>query len=158
MKFRMLDRIDAWEPQRAIRGVKAVSFEEYELREPLGYEPYLPESLILESLFQLANWLVILSSDYGEMSLGAQLDEARFLRPLVPGSRMELDVVVTAWGDQGATVDGTVSDGRQTIVTVQRCLLSFVPLAEYHDADDLRVLYSEIHRPPQTQTAPLGAN
>ena len=63
MKFRLVDRILDWEPRRVIRGVKAVSFEEYELKRAWGDEPCLPESLVLESLLQLGNWLVIRSSD-----------------------------------------------------------------------------------------------
>lgn len=155
MKFRMVDRISAWEPRQAICGIKAVSFEEYELREPLGYEPYLPESLILESLFQLANWLVILSTDYEQMCVGAQWDEARFLDTLRPGSRMAMEVTVSGWRDDSVIVDGAVSNGRKTVVTVRRCLAAFVPLADYHDPDDLRVLFSEIHRPDVTPQ--LGA-
>jgi 3-hydroxymyristoyl/3-hydroxydecanoyl-(acyl carrier protein) dehydratase len=160
MKFRMVDRISAWEPRQVIRGIKTVSFEEYELRKPLGYEPYLPESLILESLFQLANWLVILSTDYTQMCVGAQWDEARFLDTLGPGSRMAMEVTVSGWRDDSVIVDGivsdgivsdgTVSDGRKTVVTVRRCLAAFVPLADYYDPDDLRVLFSEIHRPDAT--------
>jgi 3-hydroxymyristoyl/3-hydroxydecanoyl-(acyl carrier protein) dehydratase len=146
MKFRMVDRIAEWEPREVIRGIKTVSFEEYELREPLGYEPYLPESLILESLFQLANWLVILSTDYRQMCIGAQWDEARFLDTLRPGSRMAMEVTVSGWRDDSVIVDGKVSDGRTTVVTVRRCLAAFVPLADYYDPEDLRVLYSEIHR------------
>ena len=147
MKFRMVDRISAWEPRQVIHGIKAVSFEEYELREPLGYEPYLPESLILESLFQLANWLVILSTDYEQMCIGAQWDEVRFFDTLRPGSRMVMKVAVSGWRDDSVIVNGTVSNGRKTVVTVRRCLAAFVPLADYYDPDDLRVLFSEIHRP-----------
>jgi 3-hydroxymyristoyl/3-hydroxydecanoyl-(acyl carrier protein) dehydratase len=147
MKFRMVDRIVAWEPQRTIRGVKAVSFEEYELRRPLGYPPALPETLILESLFQLANWLVILSTDYSRMAIGTQLDKARFLSPLLPGRRLELEIAVRGWHDDGIWIEGSASDGQQTIAVADRCLAMLFPLSDYYDADDLRVLYSEIYRP-----------
>jgi 3-hydroxymyristoyl/3-hydroxydecanoyl-(acyl carrier protein) dehydratase len=147
MKFRMIDRILAWAPRRMIRGLKAVSFEEYELRGRLGYPPALPESLILESLFQLANWLVILSTDYTRMGVGTQLDEARFLAPACPGRRLEMEIVVRGWRDDGIWIEGAASDGQQTIVAARRCLAMLVPLADYCDPDDLRVLYSEIYRP-----------
>jgi 3-hydroxymyristoyl/3-hydroxydecanoyl-(acyl carrier protein) dehydratase len=154
MKFRMVDRILAWQPHSAIRGVKALSFEEYELREPLGYPPALPESLILESLFQLANWLVMLSTDYRQACIGAQLDEARFLHPLLPGRRMLMDVTVESWRDDGVIVAGAVSDERQPITIVQRCVAAIVPLADFYDPDDLRVLYSEIYRPQEELLCP----
>jgi 3-hydroxymyristoyl/3-hydroxydecanoyl-(acyl carrier protein) dehydratase len=149
MKFRMVDRILAWEPRRLIRGVKALSFEEYALRERLGRSPSLPESLILESLFQLANWLVILSTDYEHMCIGAQFDEARFFAPLLPGQRLQMEVAACGWRDDSVIVEGAVSDGRQSIAVVRRCLAALLPLAEYYDPGDLQVLYSEIYRPEE---------
>lgn len=145
MKFRMVDRILAWEPRRMIRGVKAVSFEEYELRERLGDEPCLPESLVMEALFQLGNWLVVLSTDYTQMGLVVQWDEVRFLNRLRPGRRLLMEVNVHAWRDDGILLDGSASDGEKTIATGSRCLAVPVSLADYQDPDDLRVLFSEIH-------------
>ena len=52
MRFRMVDRIDAYQARSSISGAKTVSFEEYSLRTALGCEASLPESLLLESLFQ----------------------------------------------------------------------------------------------------------
>jgi 3-hydroxymyristoyl/3-hydroxydecanoyl-(acyl carrier protein) dehydratase len=160
MKFRMVDRILAWEPRRMIRGVKAVSFEEYELRERLGDEPCLPESLVMEALFQLGNWLIVLSSDYTRMGLVVQWGEVRFLARLRPGRRLLMEVNVRTWRDDGILLDGSASDGEKTIVTGSRCLAVPVALADYRDPDDLRVLFSEIHPgedPKSCETAPCPA-
>ena len=89
MKFRMVDRILAWEARRMIRGIKTVSFEEYELKERLGDEPCLPESLLMESLFQLGNWLVILSSDFSQMGMVVRLEEVQFDARLASGRSIE---------------------------------------------------------------------
>jgi len=145
MKFRMVDGILAWEPRRVIRGIKAVSFEEYELRERLGDEPCLPESLMMEALFQLANWLIILSTDYTQAGLGVQWDEIRFLDRLRPGRRLHMEIVVQAWREDSILVDGSASDGERTIATGSRCMVALVPLADYQDPQDLRVLFSEIY-------------
>lgn len=145
MKFRMVDRIVAWTPRRVIRGIKAVSFEEYELRRRLGDEPCLPESLVMEALFQLGNWLVVLSSDYAQMGMVVQWDEIRFLGRLRPGQRLHMEVAVRTWRDDGIVLDGSASDGEKTIAIGGRCLAVPVALSDYHDPDDLRVLFSEIH-------------
>jgi 3-hydroxymyristoyl/3-hydroxydecanoyl-(acyl carrier protein) dehydratase len=147
MEFRLVDRIGRWESRRVIRGVKNVSWEECRLREPLGYPAYLPESLILESLFQLVNWLVILSTDFQQACLGAQFDKAQFLSPLGPNRRMEMEVTVCGWRDDSAIVDGTVWDSGRTVVVVKRCLAAFVPIGDHFDPDHLRAIYSEIFRP-----------
>jgi 3-hydroxymyristoyl/3-hydroxydecanoyl-(acyl carrier protein) dehydratase len=149
MKFRMVDRILGWEPRRWIRGVKTVSFEEYQLRQRLGDEACLPESLVLESLFQLGNWLMILSSDYARMGVVVQFDEARFLNRLRPGCRLLMEVNVHRWREDGMILDGQADDGRQSIVTGRRCLAVPVALEDYYDPEDLRVLFSEIYRPEE---------
>ena len=160
MKFRMVDRILTWEPRRTISGIKAVAFEEYELRERLGDEPCLPESLVMESLFQLGNWLVVLSTDYAQMSLIVRWDEVRFLERLRPGQRLHMDVVVRTWRDDGIVFDGSASDGHRVVATGSRFLAVPANLTDYHDPDDLRVLYSEIHvdeGPEPDETVPCPA-
>jgi 3-hydroxyacyl-[acyl-carrier-protein] dehydratase len=147
MKFRMVDRILDWEPHRMIRGIKAVSFEEYELRQRLGYPPALPESLVMESLFQLANWLVILSTNFEQMGIAIKLDEAKFFGPVLPGRRLYMEAFVRGWHEDSAILEGTVSDDEKIVATGTRCLTALLPLAEYYVPDDLRVLFSEIYRP-----------
>jgi 3-hydroxyacyl-[acyl-carrier-protein] dehydratase len=147
MKFRMVDRILAWQPQTLIRGSKTVSFEEYNLRAPLAQPPCLPESLLLESFFQLGNWLIVLSSDFTQMGLIVRTEEVRFTRPLLPGERLDMELTVRRYRDDGVLFDGIgLAAGREVAVGIG-CLAALAPLADFTDPDDLRVLFSEIHRP-----------
>lgn len=155
MKFRMVDRILAWEPRRSIRGTKAVSFEEYQLREPLSDEPCLPESLLVESFLQLGNWLVILSSDFTEMALMVRFEEIRFLDRLRPGESLRMEVEARSYRSDGVVLDGRGLAGSRTIAEGRGCLATPVPLADYHDADSLRVLFSEIYQPEEEPTGGL---
>ncbi len=150
MKFRMVDRIISYEPKRRILGIKTVSFEEYSLRSPLGYEERLPESLLMESLFQLGNWLIILSSDYTQMGLVVRTGVVRFLEPLRPGEKMVMELVVRSYRSDGVVFDGAACVGERRIAEGQRCLALPTPLDEYCNPDDLKVLFSEIHRPEET--------
>jgi 3-hydroxymyristoyl/3-hydroxydecanoyl-(acyl carrier protein) dehydratase len=147
MKFRLVDRIVAWEARESIRGVKGVSFEEYELRRALGDEPCLPESLVVESLLQLGNWLVILSSDFTEMALIFRIEEIRFRDRLRPGQRLLGEVRVRSYRPDGILFDGYARVGAEVVAEGRGCLASPVPLAEFHDPQDLRVLFSEIYMP-----------
>jgi 3-hydroxymyristoyl/3-hydroxydecanoyl-(acyl carrier protein) dehydratase len=147
MKFRLVDRILDWEPRSRIRGVKAVSFEEYSLRDPLGDGGRLPESLLLESLFQLGNWLVVLSSDFRSMGLVIRLGRAEFLEAAGPGTRLELDVTVRSWRDDGILFDGRARARGRTIAAGEGCLAVPAPLEGYEDPVGLRTLFGEIHRP-----------
>jgi 3-hydroxyacyl-[acyl-carrier-protein] dehydratase len=147
MKFRMVDRILDWQPRRGIRGVKVASFEEYQLKESLGDEPCLPETLLIESLFQLGNWLVVLSSDFTEMGLVVRFEEIRFVGRLRPGESLLMEVEARSYRSDGVVLDGRALVGGLLIAEGRGCLATPVPLADYYDPDWLRVLFSEIYRP-----------
>ena len=147
MKFRMVDRIVEFASRRSICGIKTVSFEEYQLRSVFANQPCLPESLIMESLFQLGNWLIILTSDFSEMGLVIRTNEIRFERPLGPGENMLMQVQVRRYSDDGIVFDGQALVGQRVIARGSGCLAIRATLAEYHDPEDLKVLFSEIYRP-----------
>jgi len=147
MKFRMVDSILYWEAHRAIRGVKAASLEEYMLRGPLGYCEQLPESLLLGGMIQLAAWLTILSSDFTQMALPGEVGQVQFPSPVGPGQRVNLELVTRASAEGLIVVDGRGHVGGRLVVDVAELRLSVYPLTDYHDPEDLRVLFSEIHRP-----------
>ncbi len=147
MKFRLVDRITHWRPRESIRGVKTVSFEEYRLKAAFGDEPHLPETLLMEAMFQLGNWLVILSSDFERMGVVVRVGRVEFLGRVRPGDCVEMTATVRRWRDDGICFDGRAAvDGRAVAVGAE-CLAAPAPLAEFQDAEDLRVLYSQIHQP-----------
>lgn len=147
MKFRMVDRILSWEPRKAIRGIKVVSFEEYNLKATFGGPPALPETLLMESLFQLGNWLIMLSSDFTQMGMVIRVTEAHFNQPLRPGGSVRMEVEALSYRNDGVLFDGRGYVGDQLIGGGRGCLATLVPLEEFFNPADLRVLFSEIHRP-----------
>lgn len=147
MKFRMVDRIIDWQEREYIRGTKTVSFEEYNLKMRFGDEPHLPQTLLMESLFQLANWLVMLSTDFTRMVLVVRTGRINFLRPLGPGQKLSMEVQAASYRSDGIVFNGrTFAEGRE-IANGKGCLAIPVDLKDYHNPDDLRVLFSEIYRP-----------
>lgn len=147
MKFRMVDRILDWEPWRRIRGVKSVSFEEYRLPAVLGEgDAYLPRSLVLEGLVQLSNWLVMLSSDFSAAARTADIEQTRFHGAARPAHRIVFDAEVRTDGEQEIVFDGRATVEERLLMETAACRMNKAVLAEYYDPEDLRVLYSEIHR------------
>jgi 3-hydroxymyristoyl/3-hydroxydecanoyl-(acyl carrier protein) dehydratase len=144
MKFRFVDQIVAWSPWERIRGVKAVSFEEYQLKEAFGDEARLPETLLLESFFQLGNWLILLSSGFQQTGFVVRLNEARFYDSLRPGEAVCMDVTVTHRHEDGLELAGEGRVNDQVIVTGLGCLATPVPAADLFNPDELRVLFEEI--------------
>jgi 3-hydroxymyristoyl/3-hydroxydecanoyl-(acyl carrier protein) dehydratase len=147
MKFRYVDNIIDWTPGRRIRGVKAVSFEEYCMKEPFGGEPRLPETLLLESFLQLGNWLILLSSDFETMGRVARISSVRFLDSLRPGERVEMDVSVLRQNPDGIEFSGEGRVGGRLVIEGFGCLAAFVRAKDFINPVDMKTLFSEIHQP-----------
>jgi 3-hydroxyacyl-[acyl-carrier-protein] dehydratase len=156
MKFRLVDQISAWAPWQHISGVKAVSFEEYSLKEAFGDSPRLPEMLMLESLLQLGNWLIMLSSDFRQMGLLARLSQVRFQAPLLPGQKLQLEVRLVRRHEGGFQFDGQGRAEGRLVISGAGCVAALAPLAEYQNPEDLRVLFSEIYQPGAPASLPAG--
>lgn len=147
MKLRMVDRILEWRPRRSITGVKVVSLEEYSLRSPWGGQAALPESLLMEGLFQLGNWLIVLSSDFTQMGLLVRIQQVEFHDLLRPGQSLRMDIEVASYRQDGILFNGIATAAGRRIASGKGCLATPVDLADFHSPADLKVLFSEIHRP-----------
>jgi 3-hydroxymyristoyl/3-hydroxydecanoyl-(acyl carrier protein) dehydratase len=147
MKFRFVDRIVSWAPHERIRGVKTVSFEEYSLKEPFGDQARLPETLLLESVLQLGNWLILLSTDFRQMGMVIRISEVRFHGYLLPGQQLHLEVRLARRREDGFELCGEGRAQDRALISGLGCLAVPVEAAEYANPDDLRVLFSEIYQP-----------
>jgi 3-hydroxyacyl-[acyl-carrier-protein] dehydratase len=147
MRFRFVDRIVVWQPHERITGLKAVSFEEYSLKNAFGDEPRLPEMLLLESLLQLGNWLILLSTDFQQMGSVIRLHEVRFHGALRPGCVLHMEVTMLRHHADGFELCGEGRVDGQLVISGLGCLAAPLPAADYFNPDDLRVLFSEIYQP-----------
>ena len=147
MKFRMVDRIIEYEPAKRIRGVKTVTFEEYQLKSAFGNNYYLPESLILESFFQLGNWLIILTSDFTKMGLIVRTNEVVFDGVVGPGENIFMELTVRSYREDGVLFDGKALLDGKILAKGNGCLATLTLIENYYNSEDLKALFSEIYRP-----------
>ena len=152
MKFRLVDKIVTWSPYQSITGIKAVSFEEYSLKESFGDEPRLPETLLLESFLQLGNWLILLSSDFKDTGMVVRISEVHFHGFLSPGQQLRMEVTLARQREDGYELSGEGRVKGRTIISGLGCLAVPVPAAELVDPASLRVLFSEIYEPEDAVT------
>src|SRR5579872_2257851 len=113
----MVDAVVALEPGKSIQTIKNVTGNELQF---LGHFPehaVMPGTLIVEAIGQSASILFSKTTGTGTppgefLVLGA-INEMRFLVPVVPGNKLEMDIQVLkfiegfALIDAVATVDGT---------------------------------------------------
>jgi 3-hydroxyacyl-[acyl-carrier-protein] dehydratase len=125
----MVDRVLACEPGKRILALKNVSANEPHFAGHFPGRPVMPGVLILEAMAQAAGILVFrtLASrpDPDSVYYYAGIDRARFKRPVVPGDRLEIEVLILAskrgiWKFAcSARVEGAVVSEAQILCTVR---------------------------------------
>jgi 3-hydroxyacyl-[acyl-carrier-protein] dehydratase len=109
----MVDNVLALEPGKSIRTTKNVTGNELQF---LGHFPeyaVMPGTLIVEAIGQSASILFSKSTGTGTrpgefLVLGA-INEMRFLVPVVPGNRLEMEITVLKFIDDFALIEAVAA-------------------------------------------------
>lgn len=111
----LVDRVLELVPGERIRAVKAVSFNEPFFQGHFPARPVMPGVLVVEALAQAGGVLYQLTNGGGDddkVFYLVKVENARFSRMIVPGDRLELEVMIKrrirnmAWYSGIARVDG----------------------------------------------------
>ena len=109
----MIDNVVAIEPEKRIQAIKNVSGNELQF---LGHFPdhaVMPGTFIVEAIGQAASILFSTVTGAGlktgEFLVLGTINSMRFLVPVVPGDRMEIDVRVLKLVQDIALVEGSVT-------------------------------------------------
>jgi 3-hydroxyacyl-[acyl-carrier-protein] dehydratase len=89
--FLLVDRIEEFEPEKSIVGIKNVTFNEPFFPGHFPGKPIMPAVLILEALAQTGGILAFKS--FPELKGDVRfvgIDNARFRRPVTPGDQLKL--------------------------------------------------------------------
>ena len=116
----MVDSVISLEPGRSIRTTKNVTGNEIQF---LGHFPehaVMPGTLIVEeAIGQSASILFSATTGTGtrpgEFLVLGSINDARFLVPVVPGDRMEIDVQVLKFIEDFALVEGVATVDRRVV-------------------------------------------
>jgi 3-hydroxyacyl-[acyl-carrier-protein] dehydratase len=121
MRFTLLDRIDAHQPGKFLRGCKFLALGEEYLADHFPRFPVMPGVLMLQSVVDAASWLWRATSGYKHSVI--VLREARNVKYggfMQPGRRMDVAVELVKHDGAWATFKGKGSDDSgQTTVTAQ---------------------------------------
>jgi hypothetical protein len=95
-------------------------------------------------MFQLANWLIVLSTGFRKIGLILSVRSIRVKRPPTQGETVNLHVDWRASRPEGALFTGWGRVGDEEILTGEGCMAYLTDLCDLEDAGDLRVLFEEI--------------
>ncbi len=115
MRFLLVDRIVELDSGKMARGVKNASMTEDYLEQHFPDSPIVPGALIIESLVQLADWVIREASNHRQVGLVVEVERARFQRLVRPGDQLDLEVRVLELGQQAARFQGRVSLGGKRV-------------------------------------------
>lgn len=115
----MVDSVISLEPGSSIRTTKNVTGNEIQF---LGHFPeraVMPGTLIVEAIGQSASILFSKTTGTGtrpgEFLVLGSINDMRFLIPVVPGDRMEIDVQVLKFIEDFALVEGVATVDRTVV-------------------------------------------
>lgn len=149
MRFHLIDRVDAYEPAKSVRGRKLTSrFEEYWDETPDG--PVMPPPLALEALCQAGTWLIMISTERRKRAALLSVGAVDFLGPIVPGDVLELEGLVDSMNDEVAVISGRVTVEGRSVLEAREIMCVLI------DADDLADL-GDTYRLQQMLTRAGGA-
>ena len=145
MQWRLTDRITDFQPWRKLCADKAVSLEEYYLKERLGQPGEMPESLLLEACVQAAQWLVVVSSDFTKNAMVEAVVDFTVKRTLLPGEQGNIVITVKERDERSITVACSCHVSSEEIVSGEMALIP-VALAEHWVPGERKSLWREIFR------------
>ena len=115
--FLLVDKIIELEPKVRIVGIKQVTVNEHFFQGHFPGAPVMPGVLQIEALAQVGAILALREFEDRDSKIPffSGIDEAKFLRPVVPGDTLELEVTALRIGSKVqkmkgiARVDGNVT-------------------------------------------------
>ncbi len=117
----MVDRVTLLEPGKSIRTIKNVTGNEIQF---LGHFPehaVMPGTLIVEAIGQSASILFSKTTGTGtrpgEFLVLGSINNMRFLTPVVPGDRMEMELHVLKFVEDLALVEAVATVGHTVVAT-----------------------------------------
>ena len=137
MRFLLVDGIREIEPGERIVGVKNASMSEDFFTHHFPQRPIMPGLLVVESMVQLARWLVIADSGFTTSVLLDEVDRCKFRGFAVPGDQIAIEVRRQSVDADRHRFAGAASvDGRSTVTAAFSTRA--VPLTDLEDPARVR--------------------
>lgn len=152
MRFLLVDSILELETGARAVGVKNVAMSEDFLADHFPDRPIMPGVLILESLVQLADWVVREASDFEEMGILSSLDRIKFRRVTRPGDQLRLQVELASSNGGAYDFDGKAYTN-DALAASAKITLAAAPLGDYLDPEEARASLEILRQPRQPAEA-----
>lgn len=124
MRFLFYDRIIEMDIKKYAKATKMVSLADEYFPEHYPRCPIMPMTLVIETLAQLAGWLVVVSRDFRVGVILVLIEGVRLYRQVRPGDELILEVWILYSHHEGATLRGEVRIGNEIIAKIDRLVFA----------------------------------
>jgi 3-hydroxyacyl-[acyl-carrier-protein] dehydratase len=145
MRFHLIDRVDAWEPNASVTGRKVTSLSE-EYWEELDGALVMPPPLVLEALCQAGTWLVMISTERRKRAALLSIGTVEFLDDVHPGDVVLLEGTVDSMGEEVAVVSGRATVDGRTVMEAKEIMCALIDADTLADLDDTQRLQNMLTR------------
>ncbi len=145
MRFLLVDSILELETGSRAVALKNISMSEDFLADHFPDRPIMPGVLILESLVQLADWVVRDASDFAKIGVASGFDRIKFRRVARPGDQLRLEVGLSSSDGGTHEFRGKAYSGSELAATANITMVE-APLADYLDAEAARASFAILRR------------
>ncbi len=123
MRFHLIDRIDRWEPGKALAAAKYLALGEEYLADHFPRFPVMPGVLMLQACVEAAAWLWRNTTDYRHpVIVLRELKSVKYGTFMTPGRRMDVSVEMTKSSPDADTATfkgkGTNDAGESTVTAL----------------------------------------
>lgn len=126
--FSFVDRITRLEPGVRAAGRYAIP----------GSIAQFPASLVAEAVGQLAAWASMSQLDFRFRPVAGLAGEAVFLRDVVPGQMLDLEVQIESSDDSAISYGGSAAVDGSRVLTLEHCVGPMLPMDEFDDPAAVR--------------------
>jgi 3-hydroxyacyl-[acyl-carrier-protein] dehydratase len=147
MRFLLVDCIESITRGQSARGIKSVTASEDFFTHHFPDRPIMPGALMLESLVQLADFLIRDESDFARTGMLADVHRLKLRRLVIPGDRLELSVEVTGREEERIRFASKVTVAGASTVSAD-FELTTSPLAAVDDPERARRWFKTISGRP----------
>jgi len=145
MRFLLVDSILELETGTRAVGVKNVTMSEDYLADHFPERPIMRGALILESLVQLADWVVRDASGFEKIGVVTGFDRIKFRRVMRPGDQLRLEVGLSSSDGGTHEFKAKAYSGGELAASAQLTLVE-APLSDYLDAESARASFATLRR------------
>ena len=145
MRFHLIDKIEACEPGKSVRGLKLTSLSE-DYWEENGSGPTMPDPFVLEALCQAGTWLVMITTDRRKRAALLSISSVEFLGSVSPGDVLQLDGSIDTMSDEVAVISGRVSVDGRPVLEAKEIMCALIDAGDLADLDDTLRLQNMLTR------------